>query len=253
MAGVSRLQYTTEIRLVRVMCSGRVDLTFVLRAFSNGADGVFIGGCWLGECHYVTEGNYDALNMTHLCKRLLEHIGVNPERLRIEFMSAGEGILFAEVMNEFGKKVKKLGPLGKGEGIDANELKSRLETVTKLIPYIKLVKREKLALHLDKEEKYNELYTGEEVDRLFREVISYHIDPDKCQACMICLRKCPVEAIEGGKNRIHVIDQEKCIKCGTCFEACPPRFGAVNKISGEPVPCPIPEEERTITRKRKEN
>ena len=100
-------------------------------------------------------------------------------------------------------------------------------------------------------EEYNEFFTSDEVDRLFREVISYHIDPAKCQACMICLRKCPVEAIVGGKNQIHVIDQEKCIKCGTCFEVCPPRFGAVKKISGEPVPPPIPAEERTIVRKSK--
>jgi len=251
MAGVSRLQYTTEIRLIRVMCSGRVDLEFVLRAFSNGSDGVFIGGCRLNECNYITEGNYDALNMVLLCRKIMEHIGLNPERLRIEFMSSGEGILFTKVMNDFGKKVKELGPLGKGEEIDEDELKSKLEAVTKLIPYIKLVKREKLALHLDKEEEYNELFTSDEVDRLFREVISYHIDPDKCQTCMICLKKCPVEAIVGGKNQIHVIDQEKCIKCGTCFEACPPRFGAVKKISGEPVPPPIPEEERTIVRKSK--
>jgi len=251
MAGVSRLQYTTEIRLIRVMCSGRVDLEFLLRAFSNGSDGVFIGGCRLNECNYITEGNYDALNMVLLCRKIMEHIGLNPERLRIEFMSSGEGILFTKVMNDFGKKVKELGPLGKGEEIDEDELKSKLEAVTKLIPYIKLVKREKLALHLDKEEEYNELFTSDEVDRLFREVISYHIDPDKCQACMICLKKCPVEAIVGGKNQIHVIDQEKCIKCGTCFEACPPRFGAVKKISGEPVPPPIPEEERTIVRKSK--
>ncbi|UCF83526.1 MAG: 4Fe-4S binding protein, partial [Desulfobacteraceae bacterium] len=78
-------------------------------------------------------------------------------------------------------------------------------------------------------------------------------DPDKCQACMICQRKCPVEAIEGGKNRIHVIDQDKCIKCGTCLEACPPRFGAVREISGEPIPPPIPEEKRTIIRKSKKS
>jgi len=84
-----------------------------------------------------------------------------------------------------------------------------------------------------------------------KQLISYYIDPEKCQACMICLRKCPVEAIVGGKNRIHIIDQEKCIKCGTCFEVCPPRFGAVKKISGEPVPPPIPEEARTIARKSK--
>jgi Fe-S-cluster-containing hydrogenase component 2 len=69
---------------------------------------------------------------------------------------------------------------------------------------------------------------------------------------MICFRRCPVEAIAGGKGKIHVIDQDICIKCGTCFEACPPRFGAVSKISGQPVPPPIPEEERTIVRKSKE-
>jgi len=85
-----------------------------------------------------------------------------------------------------------------------------------------------------------------------KELIAYHIDPARCQACMICFKKCPAEAIVGGKNKIHVVDQEKCTKCGTCFEACPPRFGAVKKISGEPVPSPIPEEERMITRKGKE-
>ena len=85
-----------------------------------------------------------------------------------------------------------------------------------------------------------------------KELIAFHIDPAKCQACMICLKKCPAGAIGGGKNRIHVVDQEKCTKCGTCFEACPPRFGAVKKISGEPVPSPIPEEERIIIRKSKE-
>jgi NADH-quinone oxidoreductase subunit F len=83
-------------------------------------------------------------------------------------------------------------------------------------------------------------------------LISYYIDPKKCQACMICLRQCPAEAIVGGKNQIHVIDQEKCTKCGTCFEVCPPRFGAVKKISGEPVPSPIPEEARIIVRESKE-
>jgi len=85
-----------------------------------------------------------------------------------------------------------------------------------------------------------------------KELISYYIDPAKCQACLICARKCPAEAIDGGKNKIHVIDQEKCTNCGTCFEVCPSRFGAVKKFSGEPVPSPIPEEERNISRKSKE-
>jgi len=234
------------------MCSGRVDLEFVLKAFSNGMDGVFIGGCHLGECNYVTAGNYRALNMVLLCRKLLEHIGVNPERLRLEWCSSGEGIRFAQVMNDFSKKLKELGPLGKEEEIDTDELKSKLEEVKKLVPYIKIVKREKLESRLDNEEEYDGFFTSDEIEKLFREVVSYYIDPDKCQACMICLRRCPVEAIVGGKNQIHVIDQEKCIKCGTCFEACPPRFGAVQKISGEPVPPPIPEEKRTIVRKGKE-
>lgn len=84
-----------------------------------------------------------------------------------------------------------------------------------------------------------------------KELISYYIDPDKCMACMICLRKCPVDAIEGGKKTIHVVDQEKCTKCGTCIEVCPTRFEAVRKISGEPVPSPLPEEKRILTRKSK--
>jgi NADH-quinone oxidoreductase subunit F len=85
-----------------------------------------------------------------------------------------------------------------------------------------------------------------------KELISYYIDPDKCKACMICLRQCPAGAIVGDKNQIHVIVQEKCIKCKTCFEVCPSRFSAVRRISGEPVPLPIPEEARIIARKSKE-
>jgi NADH:ubiquinone oxidoreductase subunit F (NADH-binding)/Pyruvate/2-oxoacid:ferredoxin oxidoreductase delta subunit len=87
---------------------------------------------------------------------------------------------------------------------------------------------------------------------LCKELISYYIDPEKCQACMICYRNCPSNAIIGEKMKIHVIDQSKCTKCGTCYDMCPPRFGAVKKISGEPVPPPIPDEERLIKRPRKE-
>jgi len=82
-----------------------------------------------------------------------------------------------------------------------------------------------------------------------KELIAYFIDPSKCQACMICARSCPSEAIDGGKKKIHIIDQKKCTNCGTCLEVCPPRFGAIKKLSGEPVPGPLPEEERMITKK----
>jgi NADH-quinone oxidoreductase subunit F len=85
-----------------------------------------------------------------------------------------------------------------------------------------------------------------------KELIAYYIDPDKCRACMICVRKCPADAVDGGKKKIHIIDQEKCTRCGTCFEVCPSRFSAVQKISGEPVPSPISEEKRIITGKSKE-
>ncbi len=85
-----------------------------------------------------------------------------------------------------------------------------------------------------------------------KDLISYYIDPEKCQACMICHRNCPADAIIGEKMKIHIIDQTKCIKCGSCYDMCPPRFQAVKKISGEPVPLPIPEEERLVKRVRKE-
>jgi NADH-quinone oxidoreductase subunit F len=84
-----------------------------------------------------------------------------------------------------------------------------------------------------------------------KKLISYYIEPDKCKACLICLKKCPENAIEGAKKRIHVILQEKCTRCGTCLEVCPTRFSAVKKISGEPVPPPLREEERVLAKKSK--
>ncbi len=84
-----------------------------------------------------------------------------------------------------------------------------------------------------------------------KELFSFYIDPAKCQACMICARKCPAEAIAGDRNKIHVIDQEKCTKCGTCFESCPSRFAAVTRLTGEPIPAAIPEEARVIVRRSK--
>jgi len=132
---------------------------------------VFIGGCHLNDCHYVTHGNYDALSMVYVCKKLMEHIGLNPERLRLEWVSAGEGIRFAGIMNEFSPMIEKLGPLGKDEGIDEHELKFKLEAVTKLIPYIKLVQSERLRVADRTEEAYNEFFTSEEFNRLFDELI----------------------------------------------------------------------------------
>ena len=83
-----------------------------------------------------------------------------------------------------------------------------------------------------------------------KELVSYYIDPEACTACLLCLKRCSVEAISGGRDQIHVIDQAKCTKCGTCFEVCPVRYGAVTRLSAEPVPEPIPEAQRTVVKKK---
>jgi F420-non-reducing hydrogenase iron-sulfur subunit len=249
---VSRLQYATEMRLVRVMCTGRIDLEFIFRSFANGMDGVFIGGCRLGECNYSTQGNYHALNIALISKRIMEHIGLNPARLSIEFMSGAEGNRFAEVTDDFIATVQDLGPIGDGEGIGKAEVKSRLDEVRHLIPYIKRVKKDKLMAPLRNREEEDEYFTREEIDILFRDVISYYIDPAKCQACMICARNCPAEAIISARGEVHIVEQDKCIKCETCFNVCPARFSAVKRLVGEAVPPPLPEGQRAIVRAAKE-
>jgi F420-non-reducing hydrogenase iron-sulfur subunit len=175
------------------MCTGRVDPAFVLRAFSNGADSVFVGGCWPGECHYTTEGNYHALGMMHLTRRLLEHIGVNPERLRVEWVGASEGIRFAELMNDVVKKVKAMGPLGTGEEIGVDAMKLKIEAVKNLLPYIKLVERERLRVPFDTVEEYNKFFASDEVDKIFREMI---IDKLAVSEIMLLLREGPLSGGE---------------------------------------------------------
>ncbi len=193
LAGVSRYQYPPNIRMIRVMCSGRVDLAFILRAFSNGIDGVFMGGCWPGDCHYITEGNYLSLSMMHLCKKLLAQIGVNPERLRLEWVSASQGTRFAAVMNDFSKKLEELGPLGTGQGIDGNGLKLKLEAVKGLVPYIKLVERERLRVRFDTEEEYNEFFSSDEVNRIFHDLI---VDKLAISQILLLLRERPLSTEE---------------------------------------------------------
>src|SRR6056300_1311470 len=111
LAGTSRMKYSPNIRIVRVMCSGRVDPTFVLKAFREGADGVLICGCHPGDCHYH-EGNYKCLRRYHLLKDYLPQMGIPKERLHLEWISASEGKQFAEVVNQFTGKIQRLGPAG---------------------------------------------------------------------------------------------------------------------------------------------
>jgi len=169
---VTRQSYATEIRIIRVMCTGRVDMNFVLRALRGGADGVIIGGCWPGECHYVTEGNYDALGNMLLLRKLLKSVGIAPERLRLEWISAAEGARFAEIMSDFAGGLRELGPIGEGEGLDAETLGIKLDALTRLVPFVKLVEREKLRVTDKSEEAYGAVYESEKTDRLIRGLLA---------------------------------------------------------------------------------
>ena len=170
------------------MCTGRVDLAFILRAFANGADGVFIGGCWPGECHYITEGNYIALSTVLLCKKIMAHIGLNPERLKLEWVSASEGMRFADVMNDFSKTLKELGRLGESERLEESVLSFKLEILQNMVSYMKLVERERLRVPEKSEEAYRTFFASDEFERLFRELI---VDKFEIGQMMAVLRQKP--------------------------------------------------------------
>jgi F420-non-reducing hydrogenase iron-sulfur subunit len=120
MAGTARMKYAPNIRLIRLMCSGRLDPTFVIKALAGGADGVMITGCHPGDCHYV-EQNYKALRRFILLRKTLAQLGIEPERLKLVWASAAEGALFTEHVNSFVEQVRALGPLNwptSGDGIE---------------------------------------------------------------------------------------------------------------------------------------
>ncbi len=175
------------------MCSGRVDLEFILRAFSNGQDGVFIGGCKLDECNYITHGNYDAWANVYLCKKIMGHIGINPERLRIAFMSGADGNLLAAATDDFTNKIKILGPIGEGEGIDVKTLKFKLEAARTLVPYLRLVERERLRASEKSKKAYTEFFESSEVDRLFNEIFTEKL---AISQIMLLLKKKPLSTID---------------------------------------------------------
>ena len=114
LAGTSRMKYAPNIRVIRVMCSGRVDPQFVLEAFAKGADGVLIGGCHPGDCHYQ-RGNYKARRRILMLQRVLEEFGIEKERLRLEWISASEGDKVRKVANDMTEQIARLGPLRRGD------------------------------------------------------------------------------------------------------------------------------------------
>lgn len=110
LAGVSRIKSAPNVRIIRTMCSGRVDPTFILKAFQLGADGVVVMGCHPGDCHYQ-EGNYKTMRRIPFLKRIIKDFGIEQERLRLEWVSASEGDVYAKVVNEFTEEIRKLGPI----------------------------------------------------------------------------------------------------------------------------------------------
>ncbi len=110
LAGTSRMKYPANLSAIRVMCSGRVDPTFVVKAFADGADGVLIAGCHPGDCHYQV-GNFKAMRRFPMIVKLVEQFGIEPERVELRWISASEGELFAQTVHEFTDKLKTLGPL----------------------------------------------------------------------------------------------------------------------------------------------
>lgn len=117
LAGTSRMKYAPNVKIIRVMCSGRVEPTFVLKALREGADGVLICGCHPGDCHYH-EGNYKCLRRFHLIQKFIEQMGINKDRVRLEWISASEGKQFAELIDEMTEQIRKIGPSGIKENVE---------------------------------------------------------------------------------------------------------------------------------------
>lgn len=153
------------------MCTGRIDPSFILQAFANGVDGVFVGGCWLGECHYLTEGNHSAVSMMNITKKLIKQCGINTSRLRLEWVSAAQGVRFAEVVTDFSKQIQGIGPLAVNEAKDGNKLKLKLKAAISIVPYVRLVERERLRVHFNTREEYDAYFDTDEVNRIFNETV----------------------------------------------------------------------------------
>ena len=118
LAGVARLQYPPNVRIIRVMCSGRVDPQFIFKALAEGADGVLVAGCHPGDCHYA-DGNYKTMRRFQLMKKVLAQLGVEDERVRLEWISASEGNVFVRVIRDFTEKLRQIGPFKPGRKVAA--------------------------------------------------------------------------------------------------------------------------------------
>lgn len=171
LAGVSRFQYPPNVRIIRVMCSARVDPTIVLEAFIRGLDGVMLLGCHLGDCHYMT-GNYYTEKRVKTTKKVLKNAGLSPERLLIDWVSASEGERFATLVKDFTERVRKLGPLGNETDLKQQQLRTRLVAAKETLTQEKirwLVGREKELV--EDKNVFGEKVSQEEFDQLMLQTI----------------------------------------------------------------------------------
>lgn len=163
LAGVSRFQYPTNIRIIRIMCSGRIDPVIILDTFLHGADAVFIGGCHLGDCHYIS-GNYYAEKKIDMTKRMLKEVGVEPQRLRLEWVSASEGARFTSLVTEFTEEIRELGKIK----VEKEEMEAMLLAAADYRLRILATKQKELR---EEGNKYEEVFTKHEMDRLLTDII----------------------------------------------------------------------------------
>ncbi|MDY6965409.1 MAG: NAD(P)-binding protein [Halobacteriota archaeon] len=187
LAGVSRYQYPTNVRIVRMMCSARIDPVIILDTFLHGADGVFIGGCHLGDCHYIS-GNYFAEKKIDMTKRLLDKAGLDRDRLRLEWVSASEGVRFSEVITEFTDNISKLGQspyLEKSLAIEAAK-----EAASDYRLRILATKQMEL---MEEGNRYGEVFTEQEMNRLLEDIINDEVDSKKI---LLSLKKEPLSVKE---------------------------------------------------------
>jgi len=172
LAGVSRLQYTPEIKTVRIMCTGRIDPAMVARAFKKGLDGLILVGCYFGDCHYIS-GNVQANAKIEMTRKLFKHIGVNEERLAFRQCSSGEAAVFVKLVTEFSEKIHNLGPLGGGgDRFNAPEIFGKLEAAEAVLAGEKIRwVIGKRTPFLESGNMYGEIFTEHEFNRAIDMII----------------------------------------------------------------------------------